>query len=544
MDAPRTLDLNLAPMHTTALLVLLAFFVVFGVLSVGDKNLTTDESRHYRYGVNLLEGNTDRFDDSKMPFSAWNALPAKLASWLPDGALKDLLGQLVVARLMTILFSAALALLVFHWARSLYGLVPAFFSLLLYIFDPNIIAHSQLVTTDLYATGTILLVFYCLWRFARQRTLTNGLLCALTLGLSQVAKYTSVVLLPLCLFALFLYDLPQLVDAYKQNAAGTIKMWLRNYAVYTLVAVLVSILVINVCFLFNRTFTRFGAYKFRSDLFQMLQSDVPLLRKLPVPTPYPFLEGLDWVIQRSNAHFPVYFLGKVQREGFPGYYLVAFLLKEPIATQLLILGAVIVWLRDPKRRRRVLQDELFLLVPVAFFVVYFNLFYHVQIGIRYYLVIFPFLYIFAGSLFTGWQQFSVFQKRASALLVAYLAISVFSYYPYYLPYFNELVWDRTQGYKYLADSNIDWGQSSSEISSYLAQHPDAMRAPTQPQAGHFIVSVNGLVGLISKRDDRKWLRTNFEPDGTLAYSYLIYKISPQEIEKLCATTEYCQRADD
>jgi hypothetical protein len=46
-----------------------------------------------------------------------------------------------------------LPLLVFYWSRALHGFLPAVFSLLLYALDPNIIAHSQLVTTDIYAAG-------------------------------------------------------------------------------------------------------------------------------------------------------------------------------------------------------------------------------------------------------------------------------------------------------------------------------------------------------------------------------------------------------
>ena len=37
-------------------------------------------------------------------------------------------------------------------------------------------------------------------------------------------------------------------------------------------------------------------------------------------------------------------------------------------------------------------------VPVAFFAVYFNFFYQAQIGIRYFLVVFPPLYVLAGDL--------------------------------------------------------------------------------------------------------------------------------------------------
>ena len=54
----------------------------------------------------------------------------------------------------------------------------------------------------------------------------------------------------------------------------------------------------------------------------------------------------------------------------------------------------------------------------------------------------------------------------------------------YLTYFNEFVWNRTQAYKYLADSNIDWGQSSIQLSQYLTDHPDAIFEPQNIQAGH------------------------------------------------------------
>ena len=37
----------------------------------------------------VLQGNTDRIDDSSMPVLALNALPSYIASFLPDGALKS-----------------------------------------------------------------------------------------------------------------------------------------------------------------------------------------------------------------------------------------------------------------------------------------------------------------------------------------------------------------------------------------------------------------------------------------------------------------------
>src|SRR5690242_6947689 len=118
----------------------LLFFLLISLFSVLNKSLTYDEPYHYQYGMNILNGDSSRFDDSKMPFSAWNAVPAKVASYLPDGRLKTELQKMVTARFMTILFSLAVAYIVFHWSCKLYGLLSAFVSLGLYIFDPNIIA--------------------------------------------------------------------------------------------------------------------------------------------------------------------------------------------------------------------------------------------------------------------------------------------------------------------------------------------------------------------------------------------------------------------
>src|SRR5436189_4315056 len=131
-----------------------------------------------------------------MPLSAVNGIPFKIASYLPQGMLQSILKSIITARLITLLFSIATALLIFHWSGSLYGSVPAFFSLLLYIFDPNIIAHSQLVSTDMYAWGTTLLVFFCSWKFAKERSWWNGIIWAAALGVSALAKYTTVILIP------------------------------------------------------------------------------------------------------------------------------------------------------------------------------------------------------------------------------------------------------------------------------------------------------------------------------------------------------------
>ena len=199
-------------------LAIIAFFIAFGIASVQKVSITMDEPLHYQYGMNILNLKADRLtitpgvsDLSKMPITALNALPSQIALYLPGGEMKDFLESFFTARLITILFSGCIAYLVFHWARELYGFHAGMAALLLYIFDPNIIAHSQLVTNDIYVTGTILISCYWMWKFARDRNLKNGLISGLATGLSQIAKMTALALYPIFFICLLLYDLPVLI---------------------------------------------------------------------------------------------------------------------------------------------------------------------------------------------------------------------------------------------------------------------------------------------------------------------------------------------
>src|SRR5271157_371388 len=124
---------------------LVVFFIAFGIASVQKVSITYDESLHYQYGMNILNLKAGRLtitpgvsDLSKMPITALNALPGKIALYLPGGELKDFLESFFEARVITILFSGCVAYLVFHWARELYGFPAGVAAILLYIFDPNI----------------------------------------------------------------------------------------------------------------------------------------------------------------------------------------------------------------------------------------------------------------------------------------------------------------------------------------------------------------------------------------------------------------------
>lgn len=535
---------------------LLCVFFIISFLSALLLSATYDEARNYNYGKSIVSGDSNRpgdisildgtrIDGSMMAASALNAIPFKIASFLGDSGFSRLLSSILTARMVTIIFSVLAALLVFRWSRELYGFAAALFSLLLYIFDPNIIAHSQLVTTDMYAWGTTLLVFYCSWKFAKDRTWKNGLLWALALGISSLAKYTTVILIPLSMLSIFIYDLPQFIQNYKDRPVASIKNIFGKYLGYFGLSVAVSILLINIGFLFNRSFMRFGEYEFYSHLMQGIQARLPWLDNAPVPVPFPYMEGFDLTYYYSEeglAFGNTYLLDELRdgTDGFDGYYIIASFFKTPIAAQLIVAGAFYIYLSNKERRKKFFTDEVFLLLPIAFFFLYFNFLFSINIGIRYYLVLFPLLYVFSGSLFSGWITFSKNQKIASAALIVFLIASTLSYFPNFIPYFNEFLLDRKMAYKILADSNIDYGQSQYRLKTFMTEHPEAVLNPTTPTAGTVIAGVNELVGVFYGPEPHAWLRENFEPDDTIAYTYLVYEISQEEIDTLCQTTDHCK----
>ena len=514
-----------------ALLVLV--FLTLAILGLRHLSLTWDEPHHLRYGDNILVGNSDRFDDSKMPVSAANAMPGKIALRLAPGPLSDLLASPTAARWVTIAAAALLAFLVFRWARELYGVEAGLFALALYVLDPNVIAHSRLITTDLYAAFAVTATCYAFWHFCREPGWRTGMITAVALAASQVAKYFCVLLYPVLAVLALVYWAPTLVDLARRRPGGGLAAAAGNTAKWTAMFALVSLGVINVAFLFNGTLTPLIGYSFRSELFRGLQADAPAwLARLPLPVPYPYLEGLDWVLARGRTGeglAPNYLLGHIREgRGFFSYYLVAYLFKVPLAVQIMFVAALVVSIRR-WRMSRFRERELFLLGPVLLVWIYFSVFNRAQIGLRHILLAFPLMHVFTASLLEAPAARPRWRYLGVGALLAWQAVSVLSYFPHELAYFNELILDRRQAYKVLSDSNIDWHQSEWYLARYLEAHPEAVVNPRQPVAGRVVVAVLGVTGLAERWGyDYRWLR-HFEPVDHVGHAYLVYRITPEDL---------------
>jgi len=520
--------------------ILLSLLLVLGLLSLKHKTPTFDEGRHFGYGLKVIDGDASRFDDSKMPFSVLNCLPHKFGSLMlrtfGDVDRFHALRYYQAARVMTLLFSLLIGWYIYRWARELYGWNAGILALALYVLSPNIIAHSRLITTDIYAMGMILIATYHFRKLLQEPSWKNAGISAFTFSLAQLAKYSGVFLVPI--FAMIL------LVKFAQPAWGAVRaknwslLWrkLQPWGLYLLLFVVVFMVIINLGFLFHRSFTPLAGYEFKSELFQKIQNHLGPLAELPVPLPHPYLQGLDWTRYnetQGGTFGQIYLLGQLAErgQGFPGYYFIAWLYKIPIAIQLLFyfaLGHYLWKFRDFHFRR----DEFYLLIPVLFFVVYLNFFLSAQLGIRYLLVILPFVFIFTGSLIRKWTRMTRRSRILVDLAVAGMALSNVTWLPHYLSYFNAFVWDRKQAYRILADSNLDWGQNQLYLAAYCQVNPDAKIKPDGPVAGKIIISSNDLLGITANPEKYRWLRENFKPVNHVAYSYLVFEIDKADLAKL------------
>jgi hypothetical protein len=178
--------------------------------------------------------------------------------------------------------------------------------------------------------------------------------------------------------------------------------------------------------------------------------------------PESYLYGLadvGYVVGFSHS----YIFGRVYPHGVWFYFPAAFLIKSTISLLLLLL---LVPFAIAFRGARYRRELAFLIIPagIYFLVAVLST---LNIGIRHILPVYPFLIILAG-----WGSAELIRAKrklayAVALVLAFGIFSSLRVFPVYLAYANELWGGPANTYKYLSDSNADWGQQLKSVKEYL-----------------------------------------------------------------------------
>jgi hypothetical protein len=337
---------------------------------------------------------------------------------------------ITLGRLPILLLGATLVALVGWWSYRLWGWKAALLGTALAAFEPNLIAHAGLITTDLGATLFMFLAMYLLWEYGNSRSPWLLVGTALCTGLALASKHSGVLLfvvVGLILTAHVLLPDSPLLPGAAPGRRGRLGQAVRVATVVGWLALL----------------TLLAAYSFRDW------------------TTWP--RGLFWHGGRSGAGWPAFFLGRYSDTGWYAYFPVAFLIKTPVASVALILGSLVFWRAGTPLR---LREALFLLLPVAV-VLAVIVRARVNMGLRYALPIYPFLFVCAARLATVSFARRWLAPALLGLAALLTAVSSLRTAPHQLAYFNEVVGGPAEGYRYLLDSNLDWGQDLKGLKEYV-----------------------------------------------------------------------------
>jgi hypothetical protein len=160
---------------------------------------------------------------------------------------------------------------------------------------------------------------------------------------------------------------------------------------------------------------------------------------------------------------PAFLAGEYSWHGWWRYFVFSFLIKTPLGSLVLIAASLFFYRAGRPLARR---EATFLLVPVLIFFIATTQA-KVNIGIRHILLVYPFLFVLASRVTTIRLSRTWLAPTLVGALVLFTALSSLRIAPHQLAYFNESVGGPEQGYRYLSDSNLDWGQDLKGLKAYI-----------------------------------------------------------------------------
>ncbi len=420
------------------------------------------------------------------------------------------------ARMAVATLTLILAFLVFAAAREMFGAGAAFVALSLFVFDPNILAHGALVTTDMGVTCFLFAAVFAFYRYVRHPSWIKLAAVGLTAGASLAAKHSGLLVFPILLLLAATEIIRRSQDAKSASHSGPANGSRPQSAGSTpeadpatrksaegqgdtLVAADASgsaggasrlrrVLLMGgaLCLIALFAFTAlWSTYAFRyaarpsalkmNPAFQQFAAGLQrshevaglaaLARFHVLPEGY--LYGLIDV--RRNADLtPSYCFGTLYPHGRWFYFPAVVLIKSTLGFLAMLVVMAPIGFAIQRRSGAVLpwREICFVLIPplVLFSAGVLS---GMNRGVRHILPIYPFLFVAAAA--GAWalaRRSRMWTCLVAALLLLHLGSSLHRF-PSYIPYANEAWGGPANAYKYLTDSNVDWGQQLKSTQRFL-----------------------------------------------------------------------------
>jgi hypothetical protein len=165
----------------------------------------------------------------------------------------------------------------------------------------------------------------------------------------------------------------------------------------------------------------------------------------------------------EQARFTIYFLGRFWEKAPWGAGLIAWCLKMPLTLLALGVGALLL-----------LQRSVRLADPLLHFCLGVGVLgFALMLGVRsiiasgHYLFVFPFLLWVCAAGYAAWREDPTHRRIAVFVVAVFLSAESFSAWSSPLAFTNISVGGTNQGWKYMADSDQDWGQGLPVLAAWL-----------------------------------------------------------------------------
>lgn len=364
-------------------------------------------------------------------------------------------------RLAASLLTVLLAVLIFSAGREMFGTTTGLVALLLFVFEPNFLAHGALVTTDAGVACFMFAAVYAYYRYRKSPSVTGLMLVGLAAGLALASKHSAVISVPILIML-----------------AVVSLRWKRTtvrHGLFRTVLDAVAVAVISFVVLWAFYGFRYAARPDNLTMNPPLSNVIDQSGKVPAilisamarghVLPESYLYGLADVTSVANETH-TYLLGKVYLKHVWFYFPTVFLIKTTLPLLvLLLLVPITLW----KRWLNVSPQVLFLALPVLVFFPVAVVF-GPNLGIRHLLPCYPFLLILASAAVVSVGQRHQLWMYPIATLVLMHAFSSLMSFPDYIAYSNEFWGGPSKTYNYLGDSNVDWAQQLKETHLFLDSH--------------------------------------------------------------------------
>ena len=449
----------------------------------------------------------------------------KLGQEFVYGGANDAAKLLAAGRWMQVALTVLTGIVIFVWLRRLAGGTAGALGVALWALNPITLAYGHLVLTDMGEALMFVLAVWCFAIFLDRPSTGRAGLCGLACGGALVMKFSAVLLAPILLVVAGLHamlrrewrGLGKHVSVMALVAGGVVLLIYAPY--WTPAAPLPA-----------DAATKIGV----PTWFQLLR---------PVLIPPDFFKGLALVAGHESPGPLAFLCGQWKQTGWWYYFPVTLAVKTPLPLLLLTIAGLLMWLRGLRRFSFQYGIPWIAALMYLLFAVVGN----INIGVRHLLPMFALLAVGTAS------QFSLHSRRMQVcgwLCTGWLLLVTWHAYPYFIEYFNEVAGGSSNGYRWLVDSNLDWGQDVKRLRHFVDEQamtnidlayfgPDrsidyhgipGRRVTTDEAAemrsGTLVVSATELM-----RPGWDWLRASHEPVARVGYTMFIYRLGDAETKE-------------